>query len=165
ALELGRTRLAEPNGLTLTGRIADFVIERLVRDKVRARFGGRLKAMVSGGAPLNPEIGRFFVALGVNLLQGYGQTESSPVISCNPPQHIKIDTVGLPLDGVEVRIEEDGEIVVRGDLVMKGYWNDPEATERTIHNGWLHTGDIGEIDRDGYLPITDRKPHFIKNSG
>src|SRR5262249_8948123 len=108
---------------------------------------------------------RFFVALGVNLLQGYGQTESSPVISCNPPHHIKIDTVGPPLDGVEVRIEEDGEIVVRGDLVMKGYWNDPEATERTIHNGWLRTGDIGEIDRDGYLRITDRKRDFIKNSG
>ena len=165
ALELGRKRLDDPHGLTLTERIADFALERLVRDKVRARFGRRLKAMVSGGAPLNPEIGRFFIALGVNLLQGYGQTESSPVISCNPPQHIKIDTVGLPLDGVEVRIEEDGEIVVRGDLVMKGYWNDPEASERTVRNGWLHTGDIGEIDRDGYLRITDRKRDFIKNSG
>jgi long-chain acyl-CoA synthetase len=136
-----------------------------VRAKVRARFGGRLKAMVSGGAPLNPEIGSFFVALGVELLQGYGQTEAAPVIACNPPGHIRIDSVGPPLAGVEVRIADDGEILVSGDNVMRGYWNDPEATARSLADGWLHTGDIGHLDADGYLHITDRKRDFIKNSG
>jgi long-chain acyl-CoA synthetase len=121
--------------------------------------------MVSGGAPLNPEIGRFFLALGITLLQGYGQTEAGPVISCNLPARIKIDTVGPPLDGVRVRIAEDGEILVGGDNVMKGYWNDPEATARTLEDGWLHTGDVGTVDADGYLRITDRKRDFIKNSG
>src|SRR5207247_350956 len=135
------------------------------RDKVRARFGGRLKAMISGGAPLNPEIGSFFLALGVELLQGYGQTEAAPVVACNPPNRIRIDTVGPPLDGVEVRIAEDGEILVAGDNVMKGYWNDPEATSRTPADGGLDTGDIGHRDADGYLHITDRKRDFIKNSG
>jgi len=165
ALELGKKRHTDPHSLTLLERIVDRIVDKLVRDKVRARFGGRLKAMVSGGAPLNPEIGLFFIALGVVLLQGYGQTEAAPVVSANPPWRIKIDTVGPPLDGVEVRIAEDGEILVRGDNVMKGYWNDSEATERTIRGGWLHTGDVGEIDRDGYIRITDRKRDFIKNSG
>jgi long-chain acyl-CoA synthetase len=165
ALELGKRRYHDPRSLSIRDRVVDRVVEKLVRDKVRARFGGRLKAMVSGGAPLNPEIGLFFVALGLNLLQGYGQTEAAPVISANPPGRIKIDTVGPPLDGVELRFAEDGEILVRGELVMKGYWNDPEATDRTLHGGWLHTGDIGEVDRDGYLKITDRKRDFIKNSG
>jgi long-chain acyl-CoA synthetase len=143
----------------------DPLLDKLVRDKVRARFGGRLKAMVSGGAPLNPEIGGFFLALGVELLQGYGQTEAAPVIACNPPGRIRIDSVGPTLDGVEVRIAEDGEILVAGDNVMKGYWNDPEATARTLADGWLHTGDIGHVDTGGYLHITDRKRDFIKNSG
>lgn len=165
ALELGGRRCEDPHGIAFRDRLIDLALDRLVRDKVRARFGGRLKAMVSGGAPLNPEIGRFFIALGVNLLQGYGQTEASPVICANPPWRVKIDTVGPPLAGVEVRIAEDGEIIVRGDLVMKGYWNDPESTERTLRDGWLHTGDIGEFDGDGYLKITDRKRDFIKNSG
>jgi long-chain acyl-CoA synthetase len=165
ALEIGRKRYDDPQSVTLLERIYDVVLDKLVRSKIRARFGGRLKAMVSGGAPLNPEIGRFFIALGVNLLQGYGQTEASPVVCANPPLKVKIDTVGPPLLGVEVRIAEDGEIIVRGDLVMKGYWNDPEATARTVRDGWLHTGDIGELDADGYLRITDRKRDFIKNSG
>ena len=165
ALRLGRKRLDDPASLTVADRLLDLLAEALVRRKVRARFGGRLKAMVSGGAPLNPEIGRFFLALGVRLLQGYGQTEASPVVSANPPKRIKIDTVGPPLDGVEVRIAEDGEILVRGDLVMKGYWRDPEATARALRDGWLHTGDVGELDADGYIRITDRKRDFIKNSG
>ncbi len=164
AVAIGRKRLAgEP--LSVAERLIDPVLDRLVRDKVRARFGGHLKAMISGGAPLNPEIGGFFLALGVQLLQGYGQTEAAPVICCNPPGHIRVDTVGPPLDGVEVRIAEDGEILVAGDNVMKGYWNAPEASARTLIDGWLHTGDIGDLDPDGYLRITDRKRDFIKNSG
>ncbi len=165
ALDLGKKRYVDPTSLTLGERLVDWLVDRLVRDKVRARFGGRLKAMISGGAPLNPEIGKFFLALGLRLLQGYGQTESAPAISVNPPTRIKIHTVGVPLADVEVRIAEDGEILVRGPLVMKGYWNDPEATARSLEGGWLHTGDVGEIDRDGYIIITDRKRDFIKNSG
>jgi long-chain acyl-CoA synthetase len=164
AVAVGRKRLAGDR-LSLGERLADPVLDRLVRGKVRARFGGRLKAMISGGAPLNPEIGSFFLALGVRLLQGYGQTEAAPVIACNPPDHIRIDTVGPPVDGVQVRIAEDGEILVHGDNVMKGYWNDPEATARALEDGWLRTGDIGRLDPDGYLRITDRKRDFIKNSG
>ena len=164
AVTIGRKRLAgQRHGLG--ERLIDPLLERLVRNKVRARFGGRLKAMVSGGAPLNPEIGSFFLALGVQLLQGYGQTEAAPVIACNPPGGIKIDSVGPALHGIEIRIAEDGEILVSGDNVMKGYWNDPEATARTISDGWLRTGDIGHLDADGYLHITDRKRDFIKNSG
>src|SRR5437762_6087090 len=164
AVAIGRKRLAgEP--LSLADRVLDPVLDKLVREKVRARFGGRLKAIISGGAPLNPEIGSFFVALGVELLQGYGQSEAAPVICCNPPGRIKIDTVGPPIDGVEVRIAEDGEILVAGDNVMKGYWGAPEETARTLVDGWLHTGDVGHLDPDGYLTITDRKRDFIKNSG
>jgi len=121
--------------------------------------------MISGGAPLNPEIGAFFLALGVRLLQGYGQTEAAPVICCNPPDGVRIETVGPAVDGVEIRIADDGEILVAGDNVMKGYWNDPEATARTLVDGWLYTGDIGQLDDSGYLRITDRKRDFIKNSG
>ena len=164
AVAIGRKRLAgEP--LSFGDKLLDPVLDKLVRDKVRARFGGRLKAMISGGAPLDPEIGGFFVALGVELLQGYGQTEAAPVVCCNPPGHISIRTVGPPLDGVRVRIAEDGEILVSGDNVMQGYWNDPEASARTLIEGWLHTGDIGQLDEAGYLRITDRKRDFIKNSG
>ena len=164
AVAIGRKRrLVE--ALSLGERLLDPVLDRLVRAKLRRRFGGRLKAMVSGGAPLNPEIGSFFVALGVRLLQGYGQTEAAPVIACNPPVRIKIDTVGPPLDGVRVRIADDGEILVAGDNVMKGYWNDPEATAQVLAEGWLKTGDVGFVDDDGYIRITDRKRDFIKNSG
>ena len=164
AVAIGRKRLGRAS-LSMGERALEPLLEKLVRDKVRARFGGRLKAMISGGAPLNPEIGSFFLALGVTLLQGYGQTEAAPVIACNPPGRVKIDTVGPALDGVEVKIAEDGEILVAGDNVMLGYWNDPEATARALVHGWLHTGDIGRLDADGYLRITDRKRDFIKNSG
>ena len=164
-LALGRQKIERPGSLTLWQRIQDKAMDLLVRRKMGERFGGRLKAMVSGGAPLNPEIGMFFLALGLRLLQGYGQTEASPVIAANPPPRIKIHTVGPPLEGVEVRIAEDGEIMVRGPNVMKGYWQDPEATGRTVVDGWLHTGDVGKFDEDGYLIITDRKKDFIKNAG
>jgi long-chain acyl-CoA synthetase len=164
AVSIGQKRLSS-QAPSLRERLFDPVLDRVVRAKMRQRFGGRLKAMVSGGAPLNPEIGRFFLALGVTLLQGYGQTEAGPVITCNLPTRIKIDTVGPPLDGVRLRIADDGEILVAGDNVMKGYWNDPEATAHALEDGWLHTGDVGVIDEDGYLRITDRKRDFIKSSG
>jgi long-chain acyl-CoA synthetase len=136
-----------------------------VRDKVRRRFGGRLKAMISGGAALNTEVGLFFMALGVRLLQGYGQTETSPIVSVNPPHRVKLHTVGPPVKGIEVKIAGDGEILVRGEAVMHGYWRDPAATAAAIRSGWLHTGDIGVIDDDGYLQITDRKKDIIVFSG
>ncbi|HEV8678427.1 MAG TPA: AMP-binding protein, partial [Stellaceae bacterium] len=142
AVVIGRKRMAGQK-LSLGQRLIDPALEKLVRNKVRGRFGGHLKAMISGGAPLNPEIGSFFLALGVRLLQGYGQTEAAPVVCCNPPGHIRIDTVGPAIDGVRIRIADDGEILVAGDNVMKGYWNDPEASARTLVDGWLHTGDIG----------------------
>lgn len=165
ALELGTKRYHDPQSLGLGERIVDFIVDRLVRNKVRARFGGRLKALVSGGAALNPEIGIFFTALGLRLLQGYGQTESAPVIACNRPSRVRLETVGPALTEVEVKTAEDGEILVRGELVMQGYWNDPAATAAAIKDGWLHTGDIGIIEPDGYIRITDRKKDFIKNSG
>jgi len=164
ALALG-TKRYRGEALGLFETLADRALDKLVRDKVRARFGGRLKAFVSGGAALNPEIGIFFQALGVRVLQGYGQTEAGPVVSCNQPFKERMDTVGVPLKGVEVRIAEDGEILVRGELVMAGYWNDPAGTAQTVRDGWLHTGDIGFIDDQGRLGITDRKRDFIKNSG
>lgn len=166
ALELGRKRYEEPEKMTLWDKARDLVCDKLVRNKVRMRFGGRLKAMISGGAPLNYDVGVFFIALGVPLLQGYGQTEAAPVISANPPKRVKLKTVGPPLRGVQVKIADDGEILVRGELVMKGYWNDPDGTIATIdEQGWLHTGDIGRLDEDGYIEITDRKKDIIVNSG
>jgi long-chain acyl-CoA synthetase len=164
AVAIGEARL-DGRALSLADRLLDPVLERLVRRKLRARFGGRLRAAVSGGARLEPEVGRFFLALGLKLLQGYGQTEAGPVISANPPHRIRIDTVGPPLEGVELRIADDGEILVRGDLVMDGYWGRPEETAEAIRDGWLHTGDIGALDPDGYLRITDRKKDMIVLSG
>ena len=165
ALALGRKRYEAPETLSLGERLLDRVLDLLVRRKVRARFGGRLRFMISGGAPLNYEVGLFFRALGIDILQGYGQTESAPIISCNPPDRPRIETVGPPFRGVEVRIAEDGEILARGELVMQGYWNNPEAMAEALRDGWLHTGDIGVIDSDGHLRITDRKKDLIVNSG
>ena len=165
ALHLGTERYENSGRLALYKIPADKLVDTLVRNKVRARFGGRLKAMVSGGAPLNLKVGTFFTALGLRLLQGYGQTEAGPVISCNPSTQIKLDTVGPALHSVEVKIAEDGEILVKGPLLMKGYWNQTEVTRETIKDGWLHTGDIGELDHDGYIKITDRKKDIIVLSG
>jgi long-chain acyl-CoA synthetase len=162
---LGAKRYENPASLTLLERLQDIALTLLVRRKVAARFGGHLKAMVSGGAPLNYDVGLFFTALGVRILQGYGQTEAAPVVSCNPPGRVKLHTVGPPLVGVEVRIADDGEILVRGELVMQGYWADAETTRDTVRDGWLHTGDIGLIDEDGFICITDRKKDIIVNSG
>ncbi|OZA94406.1 MAG: long-chain fatty acid--CoA ligase [Erythrobacter sp. 34-65-8] len=150
------------------GRLIDkpmnFILEKSLRPKIRARFGGRIKAMVSGGAPLNPDVGVFFEAMGLTMLQGYGQTESGPVISCNRPSvGIAMDTVGPPMEGVEVRIAEDGEILVRGELVMHGYWQNEAESARALQNGWLHTGDIGHLDAKGRIKITDRKKDMIVN--
>ena len=143
----------------------NLLVDRLVRTKVRQRLGGKLHFFISGGAALNPEIGNFFMALGINLLQGYGQTESSPLISANRPNRIKIETVGPVVAGVDMRIADDGEILVRGDLLMKGYWRDDAATAAAIRDGWLHTGDLGSVDKDGYITITGRKKDIIVNSG
>lgn len=142
----------------------DVLLDVILRPKIRKRFGGRLKAMVSGGAPLNPEIGVFFHSLGLTLLQGYGQTEAAPVISCNRPKTgLKMDTVGPPLPKTEVKIADDGEILVKGELVMHGYWRNEEETARVLKDGWLHTGDIGHIDDVGRIAITDRKKDLIVN--
>ncbi|WP_242416979.1 AMP-dependent synthetase/ligase [Sphingomonas panni] len=152
------------DGPTLLDRPTKLLVDTLLKPKVGKRFGGRLKAMVSGGAPLNPEIGGFFQSLGLCFLQGYGQTEAAPVISCNrPAAGIKMDTVGPPLAETEVRIAEDGEILVRGELVMHGYWRNEAETARVLKDGWLHTGDIGEIDAKGRIRITDRKKDIIVN--
>ena len=165
AVELGRKRYHDPKSLGLGERLQDAVLDKLVRGKVAARFGGRLKGMVSGGAALDPEVGIFFNALGIRVLQGYGQTETSPVVACNPPDKCKLHTVGPPLPDVKVRIAEDGELLVKGPNVMQGYWQLPEQTAATIKDGWLHTGDLATIDDDGYVQITDRKKDIVVLSG
>jgi long-chain acyl-CoA synthetase len=162
ALQIGE-RKAEGRG-RLTDRPKNFLLDRTLRPKIRKRFGGRIKALVSGGAPLNPEIGVFFDALGMTMLQGYGQTEAGPVISCNRPSAgIKMDTVGPPVRGVEVRIAGDNEILVRGENVTQGYWQNEPASAAAIRDGWLHTGDIGHLDEKGRIVITDRKKDMIVN--
>ncbi|HUB14158.1 MAG TPA: long-chain fatty acid--CoA ligase [Acetobacteraceae bacterium] len=164
AMAIGLKRL-DGAPLSFGERLLDPLLDRLVRGKVRARFGGRLVAACSGGARLEPEVGRFFLALGLKILQGYGQTEAGPIVSANPPDAIRIETVGHVLEGVDVHIADDGEILVHGDLVMDGYWQRPEDTAAAIEDGWLHTGDIGTLDDAGYLRITDRKKDLIVLSG
>jgi long-chain acyl-CoA synthetase len=160
ALEIGAK--AYEGRVPLWDKPMDLILDRTLRPKVSARFGGRLKAMVSGGAPLNPEVGIFFHSLRLPILQGYGQTESAPVISCNRPSAgVRMDTVGPPLRNTEVRIGEDGEILARGENVMHGYWRNPALTEKTVIDGWLHTGDIGHLDEAGRIVITDRKKDII----
>ena len=162
ALKIGGDRAAgklKPWDLPMHG-----FLSLTLRRKVRAKVGGRQKAWVSGGAPLNPEVGLFFESLGITFLQGYGQTEAGPVIACNRPSAgIRLDTVGPPVKNAEVRIADDGEIMVRGELVMHGYWRNPEETARVLHDGWLATGDIGHVDEKGRIKITDRKKDILVN--
>src|SRR3954454_15910700 len=162
ALKIGSDRAQgkrKPWDLPMAG-----ILSLTLRKKVRAKIGKRQKAWVSGGAPLNPEVGLFFESLGITFLQGYGQTETGPVISCNrPTAGIRLDTVGPPVKNTEVRIAEDGEIMVRGELVMHGYWRNDEETARVLRDGWLATGDVGHLDGKGRIVITDRKKDLIVN--
>lgn len=141
------------------------IYDKLVYSKIRAKTGGRLRFFVSGGGALNKSIGEFFEYIGITTLEGYGLTETSPVVSVNPLEKIKYGTVGPPLNGVNVKLADDNEILVSGELLMKGYYKDEGASNEMIRNGWLHTGDIGEIDADGYIKITDRKKSLFKTSG
>ena len=164
-LRLGKKKLLNQK-MTFSEKLLNLIVETLVRKKIKKQFGGNLKAFVSGGGALDQDIGEFLNSVGLPTLQGYGLTETSPVVSCNPIHKIKVETVGPPFKGNQVKIAEDGEILVKGENVMLGYWNKKEETDKVIVNGWLHTGDIGEIDpEDGYLKITDRKKDIIVSAG
>lgn len=166
AIDIGKKYVAsKKNGkhsplLTTQNKLAD----RLVFKKIKEKTGGNLRFFISGGAALSQELGEFFEAIGISILEGYGLTESSPVITANRIDDYKFGTVGIPLSGVEVKIASDGEILARGDNIMKGYYKNKKETDAAIRDRWLHTGDIGEFDKDGFLKITDRKKHLFKTS-
>ena len=170
ALDVGAKRYERRMGLF--DKPVGLVVDKMFKPKISKKFGGRMKAMISGGAPLTPEVGIFFQSLGITFLQGYGQTEAAPIISCNrPAAGIRMDTVGPAIPDTEVRIAEDGEILVRGELVTQGYWRNEAETARVLKpdpaepdkGAWLHTGDIGVIDEAGRIKITDRKKDIIVN--
>ena len=164
-IRLGKKKLLHEK-MTFSEKLLNSITNVLVRKKIKKQFGGNLRAFVSGGGALDKEIGEFLNSIGLPTLQGYGLTETSPVVSCNPIHRIKVETVGPPFKGNKVKIAEDGEILVKGENVMLGYWNKKEETAKVIKDGWLHTGDIGEIDpEDGYLKITDRKKDIIVSAG
>ncbi len=163
-LNLGK-KILKKEELKLSEKIINFLCEKLVRKKIRNQFGGNLQAFVSGGGALDQNIGEFLNAVGLPTLQGYGLTEASPVVSCNLPDLVKVESVGPPFRTNKVRIAEDGEILIKGENIMLGYWNLKEETEKVIKDGWLHTGDIGELDDNNYLKITDRKKDIIVNLG
>ena len=162
-IKLGAKKLKKEN-MTFSEKIINFIVEKLVRNKIKSQFGGSLKTFVSGGGALDSEIGIFLNAIGLPTLQGYGLTETSPVVSCNPIDDIRIETVGIPFKCNEVKIADDGEILVKGENVMLGYWNNEEETKKVLKDGWLHTGDIGKFE-DNYLKITDRKKDILITPG
>ena len=162
-LYLGNKKI-RGKSLNLSEKIVDNILDKIVRRKIKAQFGGALKTFVSGGGALDKEVGFFLNAIGLPTLQGYGLTEASPVVSCNPINDIRVDTVGPPFKGNEVKIADDGEILVKGENIMLGYWNNKEETEKVLKNGWLYTGDIG-IFQDNYLKITDRKKDILITPG
>jgi long-chain acyl-CoA synthetase len=149
----------------LSEKILNYVCNNLVRKKIQNQFGGNLQAFVSGGGALDQNIGEFLNAIGLPTLQGYGLTEASPVVSCNLPDLVKVETVGPPFRTNKVKIADEGEILSMGENVMWGYWNQKEETEKVIKDGWLYSGDIGELDKNNYLKITDRKKDIIVNLG
>ena len=162
-LELGKKKIIKQD-LSFVEKILDNLLEKIVRKKIKSQFGGELKTFVSGGGALDKDVGVFLNAIGLPTLQGYGLTETSPVVSCNPIHDIRVETVGPPFKGNQVRIAEDGEILVKGENVMLGYWNNDEETKKVLKDGWLHTGDIGVFD-EGYLKITDRKKDILITPG
>ena len=162
-LELGKKKIIKQD-LSFVEKILDNLLEKIVRKKIKSQFGGELKTFVSGGGALDKDVGVFLNAIGLPTLQGYGLTETSPVVSCNPIHDIRVETVGPPFKGNQVRIAEDGEIIVKGENVMLGYWNNDEETKKVLKDGWLHTGDIGVFD-EGYLKITDRKKDILITPG
>ena len=164
SLKLGKKILKKEN-LNLSEKILNFMCNVLVRKKIQKQFGGNLQAFVSGGGALDQNIGEFLNSIGLPTLQGYGLTEASPVVSCNLPDLVKVETVGPPFRTNKVKIADDGEILIKGENVMLGYWNQKEETEKVIKDGWLYTGDIGEFDQNNYLKITDRKKDIIVNLG
>ena len=162
-LQIGKKKINK-QPLSLIDNFFDFILETVVRRKIKSQFGGNLKAFVSGGGPLDKDVGTFLNAIGLPTLQGYGLTETSPVVSCNPFNDIRVETVGPPFKGNEVKIAQDGEILVKGENVMLGYWNNKEETDKVLKDGWLHTGDIGLFEND-YLKITDRKKDILVTPG
>ena len=162
-VELGK-KIIQKKNLSTADKIINFLCNKLVRKKIKSQFGGSLKAFISGGGALDYEVGTFLNAIGLPTLQGYGLTETSPVVSCNPISDIRIETVGPPFEGNSVKIANDGEILVKGENVMLGYWNNEEETKKVLIDGWLSTGDIGHFE-EGYLKITDRKKDILITPG
>ena len=162
-VELGK-KITLKKELSTFDKLLNFICNNLVRKKIKAQFGGSLKAFISGGGALDYEVGIFLNSIGLPTLQGYGLTETSPVVSCNPISDIRIETVGPPFEGNSVKIVEDGEIIIKGENVMLGYWNNEEETKKVLIDGWLFTGDIGHFE-DGYLKITDRKKDILISPG
>ena len=162
-VKLGTKKIKKEN-LSFVEKILNIILDKLVRSKIKKQFGGKLKTFVSGGGALDREVGYFLNSIGLPTLQGYGLTETSPVVSCNPIHDIRVETVGPPFKGNQVKIAEDGEILVKGENVMIGYWNNEEETNKVLKDGWLYTGDIG-IFEDNYLKITDRKKDILITPG
>ena len=163
-LKLGK-KILQKKKLNFSEKIMNYICNFLVRKKIQNQFGGNLQAFISGGGALDQNIGEFLNAIGLPTLQGYGLTEASPIVSCNLPDVVKVETVGPPFSTNEVKIANDGEILIKGENIMLGYWNQKEETEKVIKEGWLHTGDIGELDQNNYLKITDRKKDIIVTLG